>query len=336
MAKRYSIIGCQHAHITMFIEEMQELGYTCAGVYEKGDRTAALRISERYGIPFVEELEDALLPEVSIVGSSGVNSEKIDIVELCERRGKHVMLDKPAATDRSALNRLAGVMERGQIRVGMLLSERFRPATQTLKRMIEAGELGSIVNVSFRKPHRLRPESRPIWFFDKQKSGGIIIDLLVHDFDLIRWLTGKEVVSLQSIMTKTILPEHPTFYDAACAQLQLEGGAFAQMYADWYTPDKSWTWGDCRIFVSGTKGCAELRLNGDPSAAANDELLLSITAEEAFARKELDRVTASLSADFVGGLEGKPTVLSQHDVWMASLLAIEADERAEQLDNTGR
>lgn len=333
MERMFSVIGCQHGHIGSFIGEMIALGYSCKGIYESGDRKLAAGIAERYGVPFLDDMEEALAPEIGIVGSAALNNEKINIIELCESRGKHIMVDKPAVTCHDGLSRLEAVIGRGRIQIGMMLTERFRPVTVTLKQAIESGELGDIVSLSFRKPHRLAGGARAPLFFNKENNGGLIVDILVHDFDLLRWLTGKEVTSMQSVMTKTMMPEHPTFYDVAVAQVVMEDAALAQLYADWHTPDKSWTYGDSRLFVCGTKGSAELRLNGDP-ALAKEELMFTVTGREPLARKELQPVPHKLCEDFLGRIEGKPSVLTQHDVLMVSRLTVEADERAQLIDKT--
>lgn len=336
MSIQYGIIGCRHAHITAFIDEMVALGHTCVGIYERDDTTMAERISQKYGIPLVDSRDVFLDPAVSIIGSSAINSEKIALIEWCEQHDKHIMVDKPAVTDRDKLHRLESVMQRGRIQVGMLLTERYRPAIYTLKRAIEAGELGRIVSITMRKPHRLNPSSRAEWHFSKNQNGGIIVDLFVHDFDLLRWLSGQEAVSVQAVMTKNELPEYPEFWDTASAQVVMDGGVIGQLYADWHNPDKSWTWGDCRLFVNGTVGFAELRLCGDPAVSDADELYLQVSDTIPLTRMELAQPPMTLTADFlrrVAGEAGSSEGLTHSDVLAASALTIAADEAAVRLNN---
>ncbi|MDF2963039.1 MAG: oxidoreductase, partial [Paenibacillus sp.] len=283
--KKFAIIGCRHGHIGMFVTEMLKLGYTCEGICEPDEPSLAIGFSEKFGIPLASDPEALLSPGVSIIGSSAVNNEKIDLIELCEQYGKHIMLDKPLITCREGLERLEAVFNRGSIQVGMLLTSRDRRSIYTLKQKIDEGRLGEIVSITMRKPHRLSPASRQPWHFSKEQNGGIILDLLIHDFDLLRWLTGREVTGVNSLMAKHILPEYPEFYDTATVQVRMEGNLLAQLYTDWHTPESCWAFGDCRIFVSGTKGCAELRIFGDPSVSM-DELMFQITNEEKFHRVE--------------------------------------------------
>lgn len=330
--KTFAIIGCQHAHIGIFIEQMLGLGYRCAGLYEPDNIALAGKVAGRYDIPIVDDRRLLLGEEVGIVGCAAVNADKIDIIELCERHGKPVMIDKPAVTSREGLDRLRGVLERGRIEVGMLLTERFRPSIQGVRRLIAEGELGRIVQISMRKPHRLAAESRPSWHFSKERSGGIILDLLIHDFDLLRWLTGREVRSAAGVMAKGILPEHPDFYDAADVQVVLEGGITASLYADWHTPDACWTWGDGRIFIAGTEGTAEIRLEGDP-LLGETETLLWMNGKEAWHKAELPSV-GGIAEDFLDRIEGRPHLISHRDILAATEASVAANEKAMRIERT--
>jgi predicted dehydrogenase len=323
----FSVIGCQHAHIKSFIGEMLELGYPCAGIYEPDNRELAASVAREFDVPLVEDEETLLGDGVAFVGCAAVNNRKIEWIERCERYGKHVMLDKPAVTNRDGLERLEAVAARGRIQIGMLLTERFCSAIYTLKQQIDQGVIGDVVSIGMRKPHRLNASYRPSWFFSREQSGGIVVDLLIHDFDLLRWFTGKEVQASHGFIGKKLLPEHPTFYDTANLQVHMQGGLIAQLYADWHTPEKSWTWGDGRIFVTGTEGFAELRLMGDPFVS-EEPLMLCITHREAPVRVDLQRPTATISEDFVNRVNGKPSFISQEDVLRAMRATIEADEQS--------
>lgn len=114
----FSIIGCQHEHISIFIQEMLSLGHHCAGIYEPDNVELAKALCGKYDVPFVSDKELLLNESISIVGSAAINNEKIGIIELCEKYGKHVMLDKPAVTNRNDFERLKSVVDHGKIQIG--------------------------------------------------------------------------------------------------------------------------------------------------------------------------------------------------------------------------
>ena len=333
--KKFVIVGCQHGHIAMFIEEMHGLGYECAGIYERDPVPLASGIAESYGIPLYQENDYTQLNiwhdnTIEMIGSSAINHEKIDIVELCASHGKHAMLDKPAAVNREDYHRLEAVIRSGRIQVGMLLTERVNPALYTLRQLNAEGAFGHIVNMSFRKPHRLAASQRPDWFFDKSQNGGVIVDILIHDFDILCWITGQEIQSSSGYLGKRIMPEHETFYDTAHIQTVMEDGTVAQLYADWHTPDASWAWGDTRIFVTGTKASAELRLAGDP-LLDKKALLLLVTNEATWSEVGLYEVPYTVCGDFVRRIRGEESAITHLDILVATKAAIDADEAAEKV-----
>lgn len=329
----FAIVGCQHPHISIFIEEMQGLGHRCAGIYDEGDQSLARQLAEQYRLPFADCMEELLLNDkVKYIGSSAINNEKIKIAAACERYGKHLMLDKPAVVDQAGFEQLGEIIGREKIQIGMLLTERYRPALYTLYDLIRKDELGQVISITMRKPHRLRPDTRPVWHFSKEQSGGIIIDLLIHDFDLLRWLTGQEVSEANGRMGKQILPDYPEFYDTAAVQVELSQGTVAQLYADWHAPEKCWTWGDGRVFVTGTKGSAEIRLAGDPAVSTDEELLLMMTHEQALVEVALKAPIATVTEDFLRRVRGESHDFTHQDLLAATKATLLADERAKRVE----
>lgn len=313
---------------------MLDLGHTCAGIYDSEPQYLANSVARQFNVPMFEDKEQMLSPGVDIVGCGGVYSEKIDVIELCEQHGKHVMVDKPAVTNKADLVRLENVIARGKIQVGMLLTERFRPAIATLKEQIRKGRLGELVSLSFRKPHRLKPATRPDWFFTYHHSGGIAVDLLVHDFDLLRWLADAEVKDVHGYMTKSMLPQYPEFYDAISVQVGMDNYVTASLYADWHYPESSWTWGDCRIYATGTKGTAELRLEGDPLIDSASELFLSVGNGKPYTREEPLLPTLPISEDFINRIEGHSSVLTHDDILAATRASLVTDANVAKIDRT--
>lgn len=334
--KKFAIIGCEHGHIEIFIQEMLDLGHECIGLYEPNNHKLSKSISNKYQIPIVNNKEK-LLADADIVGSSAINNEKIALIEECEMLGKPIMIDKPAVTNRQDYKRLEALTDRSRLTLGMLLTERFNPAVYTLKKHLDEGILGEVVSIGMRKPHKLSAPGRPEWFFSKEQCGGIIIDLLIHDFDLLRWFTGSEVLQTDGYMAKRILPEYPGFYDLASLQVHMKNNVFAQLYTDWFTPTKSWTWGDGRIFVTGTEGFAELRLSGDPFIK-KESLFLRTTNSEAPVEVGLEHPPITITKDFLNRVENKPGLLTALDIISASKATIEADEKVRlvQIESDGK
>jgi len=209
---KFAVIGCRHPHISVFIDEMLALSHRFLGICES-EGPLAPRLAGQYGVPLFQAEEAVFAVAPDVVGTSDVNNRKIGVIERCAARSIHVMADKPIAVSDADCDRLERVME--NVRVGMLLTERFNPALYTLRECIREGRLGQIVSISAFKPHKLMPAAREPWHFDAAQNGGIVVDLMVHDLDMVRWLTGSEVRSAACMLQKGGVSGYPKFCDDA-------------------------------------------------------------------------------------------------------------------------
>jgi predicted dehydrogenase len=328
MKTMFGILGCEHSHIGIFVGEMLQLGHGCVGIYEPSRSKVALALAEKFQIPLLSDKRALFAPHVSIIGSSAINNEKIELIEECAANGKHIMVDKPAVTDRRGCERLQTVIERGGIQIGMLLTERFQPAILALKSLIDRGTLGKVISIEMRKPHLLKAADRPQWFFSKSQSGGILVDLLIHDLDLLHWLTGETIARTSGYAAKHVLTDKPEFYDTVLLQVLMRNHVTAHLHADWHTPEKSWTWGDGRIFATGTEGTAEVRLNGDPFVK-RETLLLLTTNSEGPAQAPLQQPEWTITEDFLRRIAGLSSYIGHQDIVAASQAAVDAEETVE-------
>jgi predicted dehydrogenase len=116
--------------------------------------------------------------------------------------GKHVLLEKPIALtldDADAIVAAAGRSGR-LFMVGLVL--RFWPEYIELQRRVAAGELGQPLSVS---TQRLSPPADwNEWMADPANSGGVPVDLLIHDFDQMNWLLG----SPRRVFARAPRPDH--------------------------------------------------------------------------------------------------------------------------------
>jgi UDP-N-acetylglucosamine 3-dehydrogenase len=153
--------------------------------------------------------EDQAAQVAEVVGANAttdleaaIADPEIDAVDIClptplhrawaERSfawGKHVFLEKPIALTEEDADSLVEAADASRLvfMVGLVL--RFWPEYVELQRRIAAGELGRPHTVS---TYRLSP---PIdwneWMADPEQSGGVAVDLLIHDFDQMNWLLGE-------------------------------------------------------------------------------------------------------------------------------------------------
>lgn len=165
--------------------------------------------------------------------------EEIDAVTLCVwstnlageamkalKFGKHVLVEKPmASTTREArrIIELASVKNR-HLTVGFI--ERFNPAVQRFKKLIDEGEIGSIVSATAKRVSRW-PE--------RIGDVGVVKDTAIHDIDLMRYIFAEDPIA---VYANAGALKHTRFEDYAQIMLTFSGGRTAFIEANWLTPYK--------------------------------------------------------------------------------------------------
>jgi predicted dehydrogenase len=320
---KFGVLGCRHAHIEIFIREMLDLGHELIGICERVPDIAKA-LADKYGAPLLDNEKEFFDRKPQVVGTSAVNNEKIRVIVACREHGVHVIADKPIVTNMEDFHRLKKIMDEGAIEVGLMLTERFSPPIYTLKKMIQEGVLGELISFSTTKPHRLNEKSRAPWHFSKAENGGIVIDLLIHDFDLLRWFTGSDTEEISGYVKKSAYKKYPDFYDSVHTVVKMKDGTIATLEADWWTPDGYWSWGDGRIFCTGTLGKAEIFTTGVEDHREPCGRL--VTKDKGIYMFENIKPPVTITEDFLNRIEGKKNVIiTGKDILDATLDTLKAD-----------
>ena len=320
---KFGIYGCRHFHLEIALTEMLEMGHECVGIYEP-EGSLAKKLAEKYGIKVLNSAEAFFQAEPEMALCSSVNSEKIDRIEECCARGIHIMLDKPLVSCQADYDRLLKAMESGA-QIGLMLTERFSAPARRLKELVDEGVLGDVVGLYFSKPHKLMPENRESWHFDKTKNGGPVIDLSIHDLDLMRWVTGSEIKDIMGIMKVGDRPEYPDLYDDVKMVVEMENGVTGSLMCDWWTPDAYPMFGDEIISCTGTKGRCVVHDTGDPNLHKEPYLTLC-TENEPEVILTADEPKTGLMKDFLDRINGLPCIITQEDVLLSTKATLDADK----------
>ncbi len=258
----FSVIGLDHNHIYGMTNGLLEAGATLRYVYDPDPEKVAVY---RRTFPQAQaaDSEEQILSdeETRLVAGACVTSERAALGIRVMKAGKDYFTDKAPLT---ALEQLADVKkaiaETGR-KYGVYFSERLHvEAAVYAGQLIQAGAIGRVVQVIGMGPHRLSASSRPAWFFEKEKYGGILCDIGSHQIEQFLFYTGaKDAKILNAKIANYNHPEYPELDDFGDATLVADNGATGYFRVDWFTPDGLSTWGDGRIFLLGTEGYLELR-----------------------------------------------------------------------------
>jgi myo-inositol 2-dehydrogenase/D-chiro-inositol 1-dehydrogenase len=172
----------------------QNLAYHVRGVnvvavadvmLEAAQKLAAdLQIPAVYGDP-QPIFQDKNVDAVVICSSTDTHASLIEEAALA---GKHIFCEKPIALDLSRIDRALSAVDKAGVKLQIGFNRRFDPSFKRVHEMVAAGEIG--------QPHILRITSRdpappPISYV--KVSGGIFLDMAIHDFDMARYVVGSEV-----------------------------------------------------------------------------------------------------------------------------------------------
>jgi predicted dehydrogenase len=155
---------------------------------------------------------------------------RVEILKAAVESGKHIFCEKPLALNPTAAKEVESLL-RGYprcIMVGQVL--RFFWEYKQLRKMVLDGVVGQIGTV--RMSRCVGYPGQDSWFADPLKSGGIILDLLIHDIDFLLWTFGDiEHVFAQSLTGKEVVQ-----LDYALLNLQMRSGALAHIEGSWAHP----------------------------------------------------------------------------------------------------
>jgi predicted dehydrogenase len=262
---RFAVIGINHSHINSQVEAVQRGGGELVSVYAKEpDLTAAFL--KRFPQAKTARSENEILDDTTIqlVLSSAIPDERAPLGIRVMQHGKDYMADKPGITTLAQLADVRRVQAQTKRIYSIMYSERFENrATVKAGELVKAGAIGQVVQTIGLGPHRMTPATRPAWFFDRPRFGGILCDIGSHQADQFLYFTGStrgDVVASQ--VGNIHNQKYPTFEDFGDVMLRGDKGT-GYIRVDWFTPDGLATWGDGRLTILGTDGFIEVRKNID-------------------------------------------------------------------------
>nr|WP_313039565.1 Gfo/Idh/MocA family oxidoreductase [Brevundimonas diminuta] len=211
------VMGRNHARV---LAELRDVELTT--VFDP-DAVTAEGVAAAYGAAAVTTAEAFVAAGLDAAVIATPNRYHAELGVALLNAGVHVLVEKPIAAtvaDAQAMIDAARANDR-VLMVGHV--ERFNPAVETVKRAIDGDEIISI------QITRVGP------FPPRMGEVGVVIDLAVHDIDIIRHLTGSGMTEVQSLLGHT----HASREDSALLQFRMDNGVIAHITTNWVTPYKT-------------------------------------------------------------------------------------------------
>ena len=319
---RVGIIGAgaiAHVHL----DGWRRLPVDLAGYYDI-DRSAAERASAQFG-GAVYDSQEALLADVDLVDVCTWGTEHAGPVLAAAAAGKAVICEKPLARRLSDAERMVTACEEAGVPLYVAHVVRFFPEFARAKAVLESGALGKAGVVrtvragSFPRPGG---EFSAGYYGDFAQSGGVVMDVGIHDIDYVRWCCGE----VERVFARgTTFAEAPR-NDHALIVLRFESGAIGHIQCSWANPAGTFR---TRLEIAGDGGIVEWDSLDTPSLVVQrrttDDSGVERSAHNPLAAEQ-QPYYAEL-AHFLSCFErGVKPQVTAHDALMAVKIALAAIE----------
>jgi len=262
-------------------------------------------------------LDDSEIDAVLICSPSPQHAQQI--IE-CAQAGKHIFCEKPIALDPEVIRNSISEVEKAKVKLQVGFNRRFDPSFASVREKVSTGSLGD--------PHIIRVTSRdpsppPLNYV--VSSGGLFLDMTIHDFDMMRFLSGSEVTEVHAYGEVLVDSEigKAGDIDTAVISLKLANGALGII-----ENSRKAVYGyDQRVEVFGSKGTA-LADNNRPTSTIflNDSGTIQDKPLYFFLERYQMAFIAELQAFANAVIEDKPTPVSGKDGLAPVLIALAAQK----------
>jgi predicted dehydrogenase len=330
---KFSVIGMNHSHIYGQVEAVVRGGGELVSFYAK-EQNLLSSFAKRYPNAKIAVSEKEILDDksVQLILSSIIPDERAPLGIRVMKSGKDYMSDKPGITSLEQLAQVRKVQKETKRIYSIMYSERLENrSTVKAGELVKAGAIGKVIQTIGLGPHRISANSRPEWFFDKKRFGGIICDIASHQFDQFLFFTGSTKAEIVASQVGNVAhPQYPNFEDFGDTMLRGDGGT-GYIRVDWFTPDGLKSWGDGRLTILGTEGFIELRKNVDIAGRDGGNHLFLVNGKETqyidCSKTELP-YGRQLVDDVLNRTE---TAMSQEHCFLATELALKAQKNAQNV-----
>lgn len=255
---KVAFAGFRHGHIFTLYEMVQAHNeFDILGGFEEDKNARELAISRGVSCHYqsYQELLADENVETVILGACYGDRGAMAIQALTA--GKHVISDKPLCTSLEELDKIEELAKQKGRVVSCMYTMRFEPKMIAVRKLVQSGTLGEINNVYIGGQHPLMYGRRPMWYFEKDKHGGVINDIGIHGVDILSFMLGLKVKDIHAARCwNKYAKEEPEFKDSAQFMLSAENGAGILADVSYAIPDGiefdlPYYW---QFYIWGTKG----------------------------------------------------------------------------------
>lgn len=204
--------------------------------------------------PSYLEMLDRENPDLVVV--DGIYGEHGTMTIEALKRGIHVFVDKPVATDLKELEKVEEAVKNSSARLFAMLTMRYEPIFYTAWQMVQKGAIGKLRMLNGQKSYKLG--RRPAFYMKREEFGGITPWIGIHMIDLILWNAQKKCISVSSMQDNHNNNDHGDLEMTSVCSMELEDHVLVNINSDYYRPRTAPTHGDDRLRIVGTEGVLQI------------------------------------------------------------------------------
>ncbi len=219
---------------------------TIAGFVSK-DIPAAEKLAAQYAAVLYPDLE-TMLAAVDVVDICTPTHLHCEMVLAAAAAGKDILCEKPLARTLEQGQRMIAACQAAGVKLMVAHVVRFFPEYAQARAQVKGNMIGQPAVLRFTRGTFQPKKAVDNWFVDSQKSGGMMLDLMIHDLDYARWVAGE----VESVFAKKISSSSPgADVDHGLAILQHRSGAISHVEGSWAYPPPLFR---TRFEIAGSNG----------------------------------------------------------------------------------
>lgn len=222
-------------------------GAELAAVADLDDARRAKAV-EAFGVKVHTDGSDLINdPDIDLVVIAVPTDGHLKLLEQAILADKHVFCEKPLVRTAAECDLVSRLAEKATKKIGVGHVVRFSPEYVSAKENLDAGKIGRAAVVRTFRGGSAFPIGWQDWYADYDRSGGVILDLAIHDIDYLRWLFGDVV----RVYAKTTRGKTDERMEHALIVMRFANGVIAHVEGSWTNyPGQFYT----ALEISGTKG----------------------------------------------------------------------------------
>ncbi|UTW11202.1 inositol 2-dehydrogenase [Marinobacterium rhizophilum] len=282
-------------------------------------------VASQYGVTAIETVEQALADDkVQAILIATPTDTHVDLIIRAAKAGKAILCEKPIDLDISKVDRCLDEIKDCDVPIQMGFNRRFDPSHNAVERAVKSGEMGQLESLIITSRDPGLPPAEYL-----QHSGGLFRDMMIHDFDMARYIMKDTPVSI-SVMGAVLVDKELSRFgdvDTAMAIIQFASGALCHINCS-----RRAVYGyDQRIEAFGSAGMI-LSNNQTPTSVTRHTASATAAREplqDFFITRYQDSYRLQLDAFIAAVIEGKPVSPSFQDGRLALLMANAAQQSLE-------